>query len=146
MDRPELPDPDLDVLALGLAHLLARLEWERGPVTILYDDQRLVLEGESDVLVDERTQRLVRRSGSTHPATTLGQQLVADADQHLGQHRVLGPEVPVDRGTGEATRSTQLGDGDAVEALLREQLGRDGQDLLSTLAHPHRIVTKVNDR
>ena len=40
VERAQLADPHVDVLALGVAHLLARLERQRGPVAVLHDDQR----------------------------------------------------------------------------------------------------------
>ena len=112
--------------------LLPCLEGQRRPVPILYDDQRLVVEGERDVPVDERRQRLLRRVRRPRPLSPDAEELVADADEHFGEHGVLGAEVAVERGAGEPTGRSQLGDGDAVEALLGEQLGRDGQDLLTS--------------
>ena len=131
----ELLDPDLDVLALGLAHLLPRLQRQRRPVPVLHHDQRLVVQREGDVPVDQRPQGLLGSRRRRDPARPTVEQLVADADQHLGEHRVLGAEVPVERRPGEPAGGAELGDGDAVEALLREQLGRDGQDLLPALGH-----------
>ena len=53
----ELVGPDDDVRALGGSYLLARLIGERGPVAVLDDDERPVLEGEPDVVVDQRRER-----------------------------------------------------------------------------------------
>ncbi len=61
-----------------------------------------------------------------------GQQLLADVDEHLGEHGVLGREVLVERRAGDPARRAELDDRDAVEAALGEQ-GRGGaEDLLAT--------------
>ena len=52
-------------------------------------------------------------------------------DQHLAEHRLLGREVPVQRGAGHAHGRPDVVDGDAVEAAAREQLGGGPQDLLA---------------
>ena len=60
-----------------------------------------------------------------------GEQLLADRDQHLGEHGVLGHEVLVERRPGDPARGAEVGDRDAVEAARREQLRRGGEDLLA---------------
>ena len=45
------------------------------------------------------------RRPAAHPGATLVEQPLADVDQHLGQHGVLGREVPVERRAGDAARA-----------------------------------------
>ena len=61
--QPQLPGPEVDVLALEGADLLARLEGQRLPVAVLHDDQRAVPEGEVDVPVDQRPERAAPVAG-----------------------------------------------------------------------------------
>ncbi len=72
------------------------------------------------------------------------EQLLADRDQHLGEHGVLGGEVLVERGAGDAAGRAEVGDRDAVEAARREELGGGREDLLAArllhLGHAHSLV------
>ena len=54
--------PEVDVLPLEAADLLARVLGQRGPVAVLDHDQRLVVQGEVDVPVDQRVQASVAPS------------------------------------------------------------------------------------
>ena len=87
---PEPPGPEVDVLPLEAAHLLARVVGQRLPVAVLDDDQRPVPQGEVDVPLHERDQGGRARRGRPR---TLGADLeepLADRDQHLREHGVLG--------------------------------------------------------
>jgi hypothetical protein len=96
---------------------------------------------------DQGTQRgpRVRGAGRALPADP--QQLLADVHEHLGQHRVLGGEVLVQRRAGDPARRTELVDGDPVEPALREQARGGRQDLLAPGAgHRPTVAQRVNVR
>lgn len=61
----------------------------------------------------------------------LGQQPLADADEQLGEHRVLAGEVPVEAGAADSDGGAYLVDADAVEAALGEEAGGLLEDLLA---------------
>lgn len=61
----------------------------------------------------------------------LGQQALADADEQLGEHRVLAGEVAVEAGAADTHRGPYLVDPDTVEAALGEEAGRLPEDLLA---------------
>ena len=88
-------------------------------------------ERELDVPLDQRLERPRRGPAPPRARGALGEQLLADRDQHLGEHRVLGREVLVERGPGDAARRAEVGDRDAVEAALGEEVGGDVEDLLA---------------
>lgn len=60
-----------------------------------------------------------------------GQQALADADEQLGEHRVLAGEVAVEAGAADTDRRPYLVDPDTVEAALGEEAGRLSEDLLA---------------
>ena len=131
-ERPQLVGPQVDVLALQVAHPLARLvraatDQSRSCTTI----SGLVPQGELDVPVDERRSAVRGSPASATRSRPTAEQLLADRDQHLGQDGVLGREVLVERRAGDAARGAEVGDRDPVEATLGEQLGGGGQDLLA---------------
>ena len=64
------------------------------------------------------------------------EQALADADQHGGEHGVLGLEVLVERGSGDAAGPADLADRDPVEPLGGEQLGRRLEDLVAAVHAP----------
>jgi hypothetical protein len=96
-----------------------------------------VLQREFDVPRDQRSQcrPVVRGGGGAAPA--FGQQPLADAHQHLGEHGVLAGEVPVERGPADAARRTELADRHPVIAALGEQSRRGGDDLVAARAGRH---------
>ena len=67
---------------------------------------------------------------SRHALGAAGEQRLADPQQHLGQHRVLAGEVPVDRRAGDADRGTDVVDPDGPGAALGEELGGGPEDLV----------------
>jgi hypothetical protein len=86
---------------------------------------------------------------STRATRALGQQALADGDEHLGQDGVLGVEVLVQRRAADAHGLADVADGDAVEAALGEQSRGHVQDLLATLdgaIHGLRVAPGVNER
>ena len=113
------------------AHLLARVVGQRLPVAVLDDDQRPVPQREVDVPVDQRRQRRGGVGRGVGPLAADLEQPLADRDQHLGEHRVLGREVLVERRPGDPARRPDVGDRDPVEAARREQLRRGREDLLA---------------
>ena len=139
VEEPQLVGPDVDVRPLQVPHAFARLRGERGPVPVLHDDEVAVTEGELDVPLDQCLHRRARVGRGAHPVPAALQQLPADRHEHLGEHRVLGGEVLVQRRPGDAARCAELGDGDAVEALLREQRGGDVEDLLAPRGHETQV-------
>ena len=68
------------------------------------------------------------------------QQLLADGDQHLREHGVLGREVLVERRPRDAAGRPEIGDRDAVEAALGEQVRGDVEDLLAPRGHRPRLA------
>jgi hypothetical protein len=139
MQAAELAGPDVDVLPLERAYLLARDRRERLPVPVLDDDQRPVSEGEVDVPPDQRVDRVAGVVGRAHPCLPLVEQTLADVDEHRRQHGVLGGEVLVERRSRDPASPADLADGDTVEALGGEQLGRGLEDLLPP-AHADRLA------
>ena len=136
---PQLGGPDVDVLALQGAHLLARL-WGQGlPVPVLDDDQRAMAQREVDVPPDQRVDRVVRVTGVRHPRPPLVEEALADVHEHGGEDGVLRGEVLVERRAGDPARPTDLTDGDPVEALGGEQVGRGLENLVPP-AHAHRLA------
>ena len=74
--------------------------------------------------MSESSDRLGGRPvGLRHPPLAARQQPPADADQQLGEHRVLAREVPVEPGPADADRGAYLVHADAVEAALGEEPG-----------------------
>ena len=69
------------------------------------------------------------RDGRVHALPADAEQLLADGDQHLREHRLLGVEVLVERRPGDPAGRAEVGDGDTVEAPRGEQLGRGVEDL-----------------
>ena len=65
----DLCGPLVDVGALQGADPLAGLVGQAAPVAVLDDDQCPVLEGELDVPLDERLERLARAAGGRDPAS-----------------------------------------------------------------------------
>ena len=53
--------------------------------------------------------------------------------------------MPVERRTRDAARRAEVGDGDAVEAAGREQLGRGREDLVAT-AHGRKVMVVNSTR
>ena len=66
----EPPGPQVDVLPLQAAHLLARVVGQRLPVAVLDDDQRPVPQGEVDVPLDQRDQGGARIGSRLGPLAT----------------------------------------------------------------------------
>ena len=126
-------DPQLDVLPLQRPHSPPGGLGEGGPVAVLHHDQRLVVQREVDVPAHQRHHRLGRALGRRDPLAAHGQELLADRDEHLGQHRVLRGEVPVERRTADPAGRADLAHGDAAEAAFGEELRGDGQDLRPAL-------------
>ncbi|CAM5679455.1 hypothetical protein SMICM304S_05484 [Streptomyces microflavus] len=92
--------PDLHVLALEPAHPLAVRVAQPVQLAIVEGDEGAVVEGEVDVALDERVQEGFRGAVAPggvlrHPEAAAVQQPLADADQQLGEHRVLAGEVAV---------------------------------------------------
>ena len=131
--RRQLRRPQVDVLALEGAHPLAGLGRQRLPVAVLDDDQRLVRERERRRASRPAPRALPGVGGLRDPLLTLGQQPLADVDEHLGQHRVLGVEVLVERRAADAHGLADVADGDAVEAALGEQPRGRVEDLVPAL-------------
>jgi hypothetical protein len=145
----QLGGPQVDVLALEAPHPLARLGRQRLPVAVLDDDQGWLGEGERHVPLDQCGESVVGAVGACHPLLPLGQQALADGDQHLGENGVLGVEVLVQRRAAHAHGLADVTDGDAVEAALGEQPRGHVQDLLATLdgaIHGLRVAPGVNER
>ena len=138
--------PQLHVPPLEAAHPLTCFVRERGPVAVLQHDQRLVPKREVDVPRHQGPQRLGRIGCSSVALPSDAQQLLADLDEHLRQHRVLGLEVLVERRPGDPARGAELDDGDPVEAALGEQRRRGVEDLLAPGGHLVRVASKVNER
>ena len=128
----EPPGPEVDVLPLQAAHLLARVVGQRLPVAVLDDDERPVPQREVDVPLDQRHQGGPRVGRGLGPLATDLEEPLADRDQHLGEHGVLGGEVLVERRPGDPARRADVGDADPVEAARREQLRRGREDLLAS--------------
>ena len=79
-----------------------------------------------------RATRAAARVGSgLGPLATDLEEPLADRDQHLGEHRVLGREVLVERRPGDPAGRADVGDAHPVEAARREQLRRGREDLLA---------------
>lgn len=124
--------PQLDVLALELPHELAVAVAQPVQLAVVQGDQRAVVEGEVDVPVDERGEHLLRDAvGLGDPAPAAVQQPAGDADQQLGEHRVLAGEVPVQPGPADTHGGAYLVDADAVEAALGEEPGGLLEDLFA---------------
>ncbi len=127
--------PHLDVLALESAHPLAVGVPQAVQLPVVQGDQGTVVEGEVDVALDERVQE--RLGGPAlggvlgDPQLPAGQQPLADADEQLGEHRVLAGEVPVEAGAADPDGGAYLVDADAVEAALGEEAGGLLEDLLA---------------
>src|SRR6202035_5016058 len=66
-------------------------------------------------------------SSASCASAALGQEPLADVEQHLRQDRFLAGKVPVDAWTGHADGRADVVDGNAVEDALREQGGRCAQ-------------------
>ena len=130
--RPQLGGPHVDVLALQGPDPLARVGRQRLPVAVLDDDERAA-GGARSRRASRRGRRARPRASPApgHPLAADREQLLADRDQHLGEDRVLGREVLVERRPGDAARRADLGDRDPVEAAGGEQLGRGRQQLLA---------------
>lgn len=129
-------DPDLHVLPLELAHALAVAVPQAVQLAVVEGDQGPVVQGEVDVALDEGVQERVR--GAAPGGAALGdaqlpayQQALADADEQLGEHRVLAGEVTVEAGAADTDRRPYLVDPDTVEAALGEEAGGLPEDLLA---------------
>lgn len=125
--------PQLHVLPLQLPYELAVGLPQPVELPVVQGDQRPVVEREVDVAVDEGGQdqgRIARRL--LHPAPAAGQQPLADADEQLGEHRVLAGEVAVEAGAADAHGGPYLVDADAVESARGEKAGGLAEDLLAT--------------
>ena len=131
IEQLQLGGPEVDVLPLERAHPLAGVGRQRLPVAVLHHDQRSVPQREVDVPVDQGGQRSLGVGRLGDPAPALPEQLLADRDQHLGEHRLLRREVLVERRPGDPARRAEVGDRDAVVAALGEQLRRRGEDLVA---------------
>ncbi len=134
--RVDLADhlhPQLDVLPLELPHQLAVAVAQAVQLAVVQGDQRAVVQREVDVALDQGVEDAGRGHpvGLRQPPPGPGQQLAADADQQLGEHRVLAREVPVETGPADADGGAYLVDPDAVETALGEEPGGLLQDLLA---------------
>jgi hypothetical protein len=123
--------PHLDVAALQPAHLRGLGVRQRAEVAVLDGDQRGVVEGEVDLELDQRAQLGGGvGAGLGHPLAPAGEQALADPHEHLGEHRVLAREVPVDRRAGDTDRRADVVHADRPGAPLGEQLRGRLEDLL----------------
>jgi hypothetical protein len=131
--------PHFDVAALQPAHLGRVGIGEGAEVAVLHRDEGGVVECELDLEVDQPAQLGGGvGAGGGHPGGAAGQQPLADPQQHLGQHRVLAREVPVDGRPGHPDGRPDVVDPDRARATFGEQLGGGLQDLLPS-GGPFRI-------
>ena len=117
-------DPDLDVTPLELAHRVARALGEVGEIAVLHDDQLRLALRELGLELDQRDEHLLRVAARRRALLAAGEEVLADADQHLGEQGVLALEVPVERGPAHPDRRAEVGDAHPVVAVLGEELRR----------------------
>ena len=122
-------DPDLDVTPLELAHRVARALGEVGEIAVLHDDQLRLALREVGLELDQRDEHLLRVAARRRALLAAREEVLADADQHLGEQGVLALEVPVERGPAHPDRRAEVGDAHPVVAVLGEELRGDRQDL-----------------
>jgi hypothetical protein len=107
-------DPLLDIGALEAADLAA-LRLRNGlKLSLLHCDQCRIAEGELDMPAQQRLQRIGRARRFSDAPPSLGEQPVADVEQHLGEQRLLASEMPVERGAGQADGAAEVADRHAV--------------------------------
>ena len=108
--------------------------------------RRVMYEREVDVPLDERNDGRTGVRGLPSPEPALAEKLLADRDQHLGEHGVLAREVPVEPRAADAHRGTYLVDAHAVEAALGEEPRGLLEDLIATAERRFRRVHGVESR
>jgi hypothetical protein len=96
-DRDDDVDPGLDVAALQPPHVLLVGPGQARERPLLDGDQGRLGEGELDMPADQGAQRGVRPARLPDALAALGEQPLADPDEHVPQHGLLAGEVPVDR-------------------------------------------------
>ena len=121
----ELIHPHLDVRALQPPDAGPILGGGGGEVAVLHPDELGLGEREVDVEGEQRVQPAL---GPRPPPV---EQTLADAGEHLPEHRLLAGEVPVQGGPADPRRGPQVVDADAVVPTLGHQPGRHPEQLFA---------------
>ena len=127
--------PYVDVLSLQRTHRVRLMLIELTELAAVHHDQVGLPECEAHLKIHQRRERslCVGRSGNALAAT--GQQLLAHVGEHRRQQRLLAGEVPVDRGSTDTCRGTDVVDGGRAITALGELEGCGVLDLLRAGCH-----------
>jgi hypothetical protein len=117
-------DPQLCVLVLEGADAFALKLRGVNEFAHMHRDQRGAIQRELDMPPEQFVERRGRSCGRSYSAPSAIEQILTDTDEHLTEELLLAGEVVIERWTRHTYGGTEIVDGDAMEAALREQLGR----------------------